>query len=279
MNDGATLGNAIAATFATWERWPATRDLLIERERAMYGSVEPYAIAQLVDRFCAANLGEPIAAYLFYASSQGGVSGIELTDGQRVVVKAHMPTWTYAVLDTVHRVQRHLADRGFPCPRPILGPTGLGYGYATVEELVDEGEYADAHRPAIRRAMAETLARQISSTRDLLDTPELCAALRSRMPSRRPEDTLWPEPHSPIFDLPATAKGAEWIDRIAAGAREMLARGAGEEIIGHTDWSAQNCRFIGAPHCFPRPFDRRVASRGVPPTCAIVAVAMLGETN
>jgi len=237
------LGDAVAGVFAVWGQWPITRDLGIARERDIYGTADPYEIARVVDRFCATHLGAPIAASLFYASSQGSASGVGLADGRRVVVKVHTPAWAPAFLDAVHTVQRHLAGRGFPCPRPLLGPTRLGHGYATVEELVD-GDDADAHRPVLRRAMAETLALLVASARDLVDVPGVGAALRSRMSARRPVDDIWPEPHSPIFDFKATTAGAAWIDGIAAQAKVAMARGAGEEVIGHTDWSAQNCRFV-----------------------------------
>jgi len=241
MDHRAGLGDVVAATFAAWARWPSTYETLLERERSMYGTADPWEIARLVDAFCAAHLGAGIDASVFYASSQGGVSGVVLTDGRRVVVKAHAPTWTRAALDAVYRAQRALAARQFPCPRPLLAPTRLGWGYATVEELIDEGNDADGHRPAIRRALAETLARLVASARDLRDT----AGLRSALLTTLPPGALWPAPHSPIFDLERTAAGAVWIDRLAAEAREVLGRGVGEVVIGHTDWGVQNCRFVG----------------------------------
>jgi len=242
MDDRIGLGDVIAATFATWEH--PLRDGGLDRERSIYGTVDPEEIARVVDDFCVAALGARIDTYLFYAVSQGSVSGVRLTDGRRVVVKARTSTWTLPFLDAVYRVQSYLVAHGFPCPRPLLQPAPLGQGYATVEELVDEGEYADAHIPAIRRAMASTLARLVAATHALRDTPELRAGLQSRMPFRRPTDSIWPVPHNPMFDFEATTSGAEWIDHLAATAREALARGAGGLVIGHTDWSAQNCRFV-----------------------------------
>ena len=241
MDQRAGLGDVIAATFAAWARWPSTYETLLERERSMYGTADPQEIARLIGAFCVAHLGAGIDASVFYASSQGGASGIVLADGRRVVVKAHAPTWARAALDAVYRTQRALAARQFPCPRPLLAPTRLGRGYATVEELIDEGGDADGHRPAIRRALAETLARLVASARDLRDT----AGLRPALLTALPPDVLWPTPHSPIFDLERTAAGAAWIDRLAAEAREMLAHGVGAVIIGHTDWGVQNCRFVG----------------------------------
>ncbi|HEY8287188.1 MAG TPA: hypothetical protein VIJ28_22595, partial [Chloroflexota bacterium] len=144
-------------------------------------------------------------------------------------------------LHAVHRVQHFLAAHDFPCPRPLLAPARLGHGYATVEEFVDEGEYADAHQPAIRHAMAAGLAQLVLSTRSLRNM----AGLRPGTLTPLPPGSLWPVPHSPIFDFEATAAGAEWIDRIAAEARETVTRCPGEIVIGHADWSTQNCRFVG----------------------------------
>ena len=242
MGEGqAGLAATIAATYATWEEWPEGDAALLERERSMYGTADPQRIAGLITALCADELGAGVAAALFYASSQGGVCGLVLADGRRVVVKEHPPTWTRPTLAAVAHVRRCLSGRGFPCPRPLLGPTQLGRGYATVEELVEQGGDGDGHRPAVRRALAHTLARLVGSARDLRDTP----GLRGGMLTVLPPGALWPTPHSPIFDLAASAEGAGWIDRLATQARDTLARSSGAVVVGHTDWGVQNSRFVG----------------------------------
>jgi len=237
----AGLAAVIAATYATWEEWPSSCPALLERERSMYGTADPLEIAGLINALCADRLGAGVAAGLFHASSQGGVCGLVLTDGRRVVVKAHAPTWTRPTLAAVAHVQRCLSARSFSCPRPLLGPTTLGRGYATVEELVEQGGVGDGHRPAVRRALAHTLARLVRSARDLRDT----AGLRPGMLTALPPGALWPTPHSPIFDLAASARGAGWIERYAAEARDTLARSSSAVVVGHTDWGVQNSRFVG----------------------------------
>jgi hypothetical protein len=232
------LGDVVAATFAEWELSSAA---LLDRERAMYGTADPQEIARCVDAFCVAQLGAHIDTYLFYASSQAGVSGVLLTDGRQIVVKAHTPKWSHAFLHAVHRVQTVLAGHAFPCPQPLLAPARLGHGYATVEELVGEGAHADGHRPAIRQAMAVALAQLVRSTQHLSDTVGVQLGKLTQLLA----GSLWPVPHSPIFDFEATATGAEWIDRVAAQAQQTLARSTGRIVIGHTDWSTQNCRFVG----------------------------------
>jgi Phosphotransferase enzyme family len=58
-----------------------------------------------------------------------------------------------------------------------------------------------------------------------------------------PEDDLWSRPHDGHFDFAATAQGAEWIDELAAAAQAVPV--AGDLVIGHGDWRAENLRFTG----------------------------------
>jgi hypothetical protein len=58
--------------------------------------------------------------------------------------------------------------------------------------------------------------------------------------------TLWPTPHSRIFDFEATAVKSAWIDSYAARAkRQILDNNTGVDVIGHTDWSVKHFRFVG----------------------------------
>jgi hypothetical protein len=86
------------------------------------------------------------------------VHGLRLADGRRVVVKVHGPRVAAPYRWAVRTVQERLAARGFPAPRPLAGPLGLGRGLAMAEERVEGGGPADAHRPDVRRVMATALA-------------------------------------------------------------------------------------------------------------------------
>jgi hypothetical protein len=226
------IAAAVAASLAGWPG-PWVEDELL-------GTHEPEAVADAFAGFCRAELRAEPAAAVFYESHVGCVAGLVLDDGRRVVVKAQALGCSRCYLEAASQVRRELVDRGFPAPAPLLGPRPLGRTLATAETLVDEGEYRDAHEPPIRRALARGLAGLVSLTADLprdgLEREQQTLAA----------DRLWPPPHHAMFDFEATRDGTEWIDGLAARARDRLLRVTRSElVIGHTDWTVKHCRFVG----------------------------------
>lgn len=225
--------DAITSWLAPWETHFV--------EPVVFGTSDPYQIACLLDAFCQQELGAAVADVLFYESSIGAVCGMRLQDGRRVVVKVHQPSHTLEFLQAVVHVQRYLLARGYPCTKPLLDPRPIAHGLATTEELVDEGEYRQAHDPEVRRTMAEMLAWLIQ----LMRTPEAIPGVRPALFDRRlPAGVIWPVPHSKLFDFEASATRAEWIDEIARQAQEIKLRGAGQLVLGHTDWGVKHFRFL-----------------------------------
>lgn len=217
-----------------WRFWESYRPRL---ERDLFESAEPSAIVEAVHGFCLAELGSGIDRYEFYSVGVGSTHGVCLEDGRRVVVKVHRATADTAHLAAAQRVQGHLAASGFPAPQPLVSPTPLVNGVAVAEELLDRGAWRDGHEPEIRRLVAGGLARQIELSRDLIGLPGLESSLTA-MRNR------WQAPHDRRFDFPATAAGAEWIERLAAEAlRRLDEEGAGEPVIGHNDWRVEQLRF------------------------------------
>ena len=208
----------------------------------IFESDDPAFIAQRINTFCLAEMGNALDGTAFFEASQGLVFGVQLQDGRRVVIKVHKPDRATAFLSAVGTVQRYLADAGYPCPRPLLGPRPCGQGLAMVEELIDEGVYHDAHDPIYRRSMVEMLAWLIRLTRH----PEVISGLDfSVLDLRLPSGVLWPTPHSNIFDFEATRAGAEWIEEIALSSKAIIDTDIGELVIGHTDWSIKHIRYVG----------------------------------
>jgi hypothetical protein len=248
MNDHA---RAVAAILDRYE---------LRLECDVFATNDARRIAALVDRFCRDRLGARIERCEFFASSVGSVHGLRLADGRRVVVKAYRRDVDIAHLTATQRVQERLAADGFPAPRPVVAPTPLARGFAIVETLLDRGQWVDAHEPTGRKAVAAGLAQFVVRARSLTDVPGLVSW-------RDAYDRLWRQPHDRRFDFPGTARGAEWIDRLAAAARRRLDENdAGDDVIGHGDWRVEHllrgrraqCRLrLGQPVRRPRARVRR----------------------
>ena len=225
--------DVISEQFALWGGVP----LIV---RAVFEDTDPAAMAMVLDRFCERALGAGIEHSEFFDASVGSVHGLRLRDGRRVVVKLHGSRAARSFLLAVQTVQRHLYVDGFPAPEPLVPPTRFGNGSAVVEALLDRGEYADAHEPRVRQAMASELARFIASCRPLVCLRDLGHHLMVVANGQ-----LWPTPHDGRFDFEATGAGAEWIDAVARTARRVRdsGDGGGDPVVGHSDWRVQNMRF------------------------------------
>ena len=198
-------------------------------ERSIFGTADPAAIWEQVLAIC------PDAVDCFaFEVSVGALLGLRLADGACIALKIHVNRAVGRYLEAMQAVQAQLWRQGFPAPRP-LGVRGR----ATLEEWRDDGEHLDGHDPAVRRALAEVLARLIELTRELEPDPELVPFFPRR------GGPLWPTPHNVLFDFEATADDAAWIDEIALAARTHRDAGAGELVIGHHDWTAKHVRFAG----------------------------------
>lgn len=216
-----------------------------------FGTAEPERIAEMIDTFCVRELGSRVAGYVFCHASQGSTHAVGLDDGRRVVVKVralpdevagHLSDadrrLTREALVSVQRAQAELARNDFPCPVPLVGPTPLAKGVATVEGFHDEGVRGNGFEPTCRRLLAEGLLR-IS---EILSPIQ--AELKGLRPFFQPADRRYPIPHSKLFDFEATAEGAEWIDTIADRSRARSIH-PGPTVIGHADWRIEHVRFDG----------------------------------
>ncbi len=231
MNSDIDADNPLAA----WLALPYDFSL----EQSIFGSTDADTITRIVDEFCMETLGAPVSSLPSYSSSLGCVFTIHLVDGRQFVLKACPPRDSIAFVDSIVRIQTHLAAHGFPCPRPLGGPWPFARSCAIAMERKDEGAFVLADNPAVRRALAEALARQIDLARDFVDLPGLPAGFWTQLPT----DRLYPTPHLSIFNLEATARGAEWIDRIAQQARSAVVPDGSRVVVGHDDWAVKDVRF------------------------------------
>jgi hypothetical protein len=205
-------------------------------EQAIFGTTDPGTIAALVAEAASDQTGAAVAGGLFYAASSGCVFGLRLADGRSVVLKAYQSHWEMPFLRAVQRVQRAVARRGFPCPTPMAEPVAVGVGWATMESLLpDPGPSLHLDDDSLERSSA-----------GLVDLLHAAVGLEQRdldlHPFRIADGDLYPTPHNPIFDLPGTALGAEWIDEWARRAWAQRASRSLPSVIAHLDWSARNVR-------------------------------------
>jgi Phosphotransferase enzyme family len=204
--------------------WPDARV-----ERSIFGTDDPKQIWARALRAC------PDAVDCFaFRVSVGALFGLRLRDGSRVALKIHGDRIDDRYLAAMQRVQRHLWEGGFPCPKPL----GVG-SRATIEEWVDAGEYRDAHEPAVRRVLAKQLSELVRSTSELHPLERM----RPFFPTLG--EALWPKPHNVLFDFEATSEGAAWIDEIARAAKARRDASPGRLVIAHGDWAAGHFRFEG----------------------------------
>ena len=229
----AELASTIRAEHATWD------DNVVDR--AVFGTDDADRIASLLSDFCASHLGSPVAAARFYKVSVACVAGLDLADGRAVVVKAQQGGRKEGYLAACFAFRRLLVSEGFPCPRPLAGPVRVGPAWLTAEERMAAGSPADAHDPAIRRAIAGSLARLVSIGERFEEAESFGRAWFSGLPEGR----VFPRPHSPFFDFEKTGAGAEWIEALAAEARARRLTAEGPRVIGHFDYRIEHLRFDG----------------------------------
>ena len=102
------LASVVRAHLQEWDPTPAFVEL------AIFGSDDPLVVAESINAFCLHNLGAAADGALFYQSSVGSVAGVLLSDGRRVVIKAHQPEVKKQRLAEIVRIQSHLHNNGVP---------------------------------------------------------------------------------------------------------------------------------------------------------------------
>lgn len=211
---------------------------------SILGTSNTQKIALEINDFCKRNFGSSISSCLYIGFSVGASFGLELEDGNNIFIKVHKPTSEETLtaiskesLTAISKVQKSLAESGFPCPNVLLEPTELGIGIATVDVFAVPGELKDAHNPEIRRAIAYTLAQLVRKT---VPYKYMNGLTYGRFCSSR---TLYPIPHNVLFNFDETSNGAEWIDAIAENAKKTVSNINGQIVLGHVDWSLKHFRF------------------------------------
>jgi Ser/Thr protein kinase RdoA (MazF antagonist) len=213
-----------------------------ETERAVHGAVTLPELRSFLDAWARDRLGSAIAAIRFRAGRIDAVWGVALQDGRAVVIKAHRKPVDLDAAEATVDAQRALASAGFPCPAPLAGPDEVEGRVLTAETLI-VGPRPDGRDPAIRRLLADGLARHIEILRA---RPDLVPRAGSGPSWCRYQGGPWPVPHDTLVDLRSTLAGFEWLDVFGQRAADQVLgnREADEVLVGHADWYAGNTAVV-----------------------------------
>jgi Phosphotransferase enzyme family len=203
--------------------------------RAIHGDVDADEISASVELWCREYLAADVVDAWLWRVSVGCVCGVRVDDGRDVVIKVYSTDRSAERITRVLDAQRHAATAGIPAAAPISGPRPLALGLATAETALLVGRPAVFTHELDRRTAIRgwyALSRAFAGREDLVADGVAWSA----------HPTLYPPPHSPAFDFPATADGAEWIDALACAARDVIDAHEGALMVVHNDWRADNIR-------------------------------------
>jgi hypothetical protein len=215
-----------------------TANWTTDTERAVHGVESVSELQAFLSGYASDRLGSPIAKVRFRAGRIDAVWGVELDDGQAVVIKAHRPPADIDAIVAARDAQRLLTAADFPCPEPLSGPDEIDGRVLTAETLL-AGQIPDGRNPKNRRLLAAGLALHIHLLRGRPDLLERVG----RGPSWcHYQAGPWPVPHDPIVDFRVTPAGYGWLDTYGRRASDQILayRDGAEVVVGHADWYAGN---------------------------------------
>ena len=212
---------------------------LSDIERSVFGEIAEEQVWSWLGGLVVEQLGAPLDAVLWRSGRLGAVFGLRLQDSRRTVAKVYRDASRQEHLVAAVACQQVLATSGYPAPRPMAGPV-IRDGRSTVlEEMLEPGRTVDGRDPAVRNALAASMAAQVVALRPWGPT----LGLGLRPPSWACyRDGPWPVPHDAIFDFSRTPPGFSWLDELAATCSALLGQPL-PEVIGHSDWNCGNVGF------------------------------------
>jgi len=188
--------------------------------------------------WCLDQLGGVPADVLFRSHQVSMVFGLRLADGRDVVVKARADDGRAA---SCVAAQARLAERGFPCARPLTPVVSVGGLAVHAEEYRPGGEVLHGDSPDTAARCAQVFARLMAELAGVTVAP----------PVPNPPWVRWDHTDSgmwPAIDfLDGRDQGvvSEHIVETAERARRRLLTAGLPCVLGHADFEAQNLRWQG----------------------------------
>jgi hypothetical protein len=188
--------------------------------------------------WCLDHLGGEPADVLFQLQQVSMVFGLRLPGGREVVVKARADDGRAV---SCVAVQARLAERGFPCARPLTPVVRVGSLAVHAEEFRPGGEVLHGDSPDVAARCAAVFARLMAELADVTVAPPL-----PNPPWVRWDHTdsgVWPAIGC-IDNRDRCALPAYLVDTAVRARGRLLAAGL-PCVLGHADFEAQNLRWHG----------------------------------
>jgi hypothetical protein len=186
--------------------------------------------------WCVDQLGDAPVSVLFELRQMSAVFGLRLVGGRKVVVKAR-PDDSRAVLCVA--AQARLAERGFPCARPLTPVVGVAELAVHAEEYHPGGELLRGDSPDVAVRYAAVFASLMTELADVTVAPPLPNPRWVRWDHTDPG--VWPA----IRELDDRDRGAvpTHVITTADRARKRILAAGLPCVLGHADFEAQNLRW------------------------------------
>jgi hypothetical protein len=206
-----------------------------------YGTVLPVPLEDLPDwlpAWCVEHLGSEPTAVLFQLQQVTMVFALRLAGGADVVVKARAD---HGRAVSCVAVRAQLAERGFPCARPLTPVTGADSLAVHAEEFRLGGEVLQGDSPEVAVRCAEVFAWLMAELADVTVASPLPNPCWVRWDHTDPG--VWPVTGCAGSRDPG-AVSADVVDT-AVRSRERLLAASLPCVLGHADFEAQNLRWLG----------------------------------
>ena len=181
--------------------------------------------------------GEPVAV-LFRVRQVSMVFGLRLADGRDVVVKARADDGRAV---SCVAAQARLAERGFPCARPLTPVARVGSLAVHAEEFRAGGEALHGDSPDVAVRCAVVFARLMSELASVTVAPPLPNPPWVRWDHA--DSGVWPA--MDVLDNRDQGAVAGYVVETAVRARKRLLAAGLPCVLGHADFEAQNIRWHG----------------------------------
>lgn len=188
--------------------------------------------------WCADHLGDEPVDVLFELRQMSTVFGLRLAGGRDVVVKAREDDGRAASCVTA---QARLAERGFPCARPLTPAVRVGALAVHAEESRAGGDLLRGDSPDVAARYAAVFARLMAELADVTVPPPLPNPRWVRWDHTG--SGLWPS-ISVLDDRDQGAVPAFVVDTATLARKRLLATDL-PRVLGHADFEAQNLRWHG----------------------------------